>query len=82
MTQRNDDPQGAHRMRQQLHRPPATARHSKVVRWVLQLTDAQIIELTRRVCQVMSRSHDVDAQALRLTWAEFAANPPSKGTLR
>lgn len=49
---------------------------NKASRAVLNLSDAQIIELTRQVSVILARTPDLDPQALRITYASFLRRPP------
>lgn len=59
------------------HRAPShSGGWSKASRAVLNLSDAQIVELVRRICVGTTASADIDPQAMRMTIASFLRRPP------
>jgi hypothetical protein len=56
--------------------PRETGSWNKASRFVLNLSDPQIVELVRQVHEAERRGPDIDAEALRMTIATFLRRPP------
>ncbi len=55
-------------------------RPGKVVRWVQHLTDAQIVELTRRLSRALLEGHDIDPDRIREVLVGFIEHQPEVRT--
>lgn len=59
------------------HRAPRNSGSwNKASRFVLNLSDAQIVELVRQVSRLVAGSADIHPDALRMTIASFLRRPP------
>ena len=54
----------------------APMRTGKVVRWVQHLTDAQVVELSRRLCRAMLEEHDINPARIRAVLVGFIEHQP------
>jgi len=55
---------------------PAVVEPQRVLAWVKKRTDGQLVELARRICRTLTKTHDIDVPELRRVMEDFVRNVP------